>query len=483
MGQIISTLAVGVAVYTWYNRPPINRRIENHPPENNSEVVVNPDVAILQNQNIFTGSIEIRPENWAWIRIREHIPNLFANELNKLKILILSNLINIKDLPHGASKAISSVNLFKPQDSSFPVPMYAFPNIPIWYGPYDTVQKYITSQHNPGQPGVSFDTFLVYPFNKNKNFYLVRFTNEYNNLNIDLIRQMYHCLELLWVDKKFIKGSNDGKGINFTTFDGKSYEILINDLRLMYGYYNLKRFSVYREDRFIITEFMKLIEMMNFTNLEIDGHIAGYYYNDGYFHPEFTILGTLQHEVLRKPKIASSSLSKNGTIVWSLNGGGVNLDPTSNLLQIEPELDNKQQLLEMEQPLQIKSILTKEISSTKLPFPGISNSDEFIKIIQDFFNYQYEVELFDISNLELTNIRTKQLELKQKALLLITDKNFYKFTDHFLYLYTIISPVKNIYLMEYIGGKVKSKRNKGKTKRKAGKKNKRTKTNKNKYNL
>ena len=74
--------------------------------------------------------------------------------------------------------------------------------------------------------------------------------------------------------------------------------------------------------------------------------------------------------------------------------------------------------------------------------------------MQEFFNYQYQCELFDIPEFELSNIRIKQLELKQKALLLITDKNVYKFADNFLDCYTI-SPIKNV---GGLGIKSKSKR-------------------------
>jgi hypothetical protein len=156
-----------------------------------------------------------------------------------------------------------------------------------------------------------------------------------------------------------------------------------------------------------------------------------------------------------------------------MSGGGVNLGQTSNLLQIEPNLGDKQKLV---QPLQIEPTLTSEIPSTDLSFPGITNSDEFIKIIQDFFNYQYEVLLFDMSDLKLSNIRVKQLELTQKALILITDKKLYNFTKNFLYLYTV-SPVEKISPVENIGGKRKSKRRKSKRKR-----NKRKNKNKSKKN-
>jgi hypothetical protein len=140
------------------------------------------------------------------------------------------------------------------------------------------------------------------------------------------------------------------------------------------------------------------------------------------------------------------------------------------LLEIEPNLSDKQKLLEIEQPLQIES-------STDLSFPGITNSDEFIKIIQEFFNYLYEVLLFDISDLKLNNIRVKQLELTEKALLLITNKKLYNFTKNFLYLYTIspVSPVEKISPVENIGGKRKSKRRKSKRRK--------SKRRKSKYNL
>jgi hypothetical protein len=233
---------------------------------------------------------------------------------------------------------------------------------------------------------------------------------------------------------------------------------------------------------------MKLIEMMNFTPQEIDGPIAGYYFNNNVFSTEFTILGILQKDVFRKPFMASVKRNSDGWLMWEIKGGGVNLAQTSNLLQIEPNIDDKQKLLEMDQPLQIESnlddkqkllemdqplqiepISLSKITLTDFPFQGITNNDEFIKIIQDFFNYQYAVILFDISDLKLTNIRDKQLELTQKALRLITDKNLYNFTEKFLYLYTV-SPV------EKIGGKSKRKSRRRKSKRKSRR-------NKNKYNL
>lgn len=470
MGQIISTVAVGVvgtvAGYAIYRRPLRERqRIHNELPENNG--------------------VPIKDPNWVLKQIRGDKTGVFKIELDKLKVLILRNLISTKDVPHGASKAINSNYLDAP-NTSFPVPKSRFPNDPIWYGPYDTVQRYIESQRNPGQEGISFDTFLFYPFNKTINCYLVRFTDISNKLNIDLIRQMYHCLELFWTDQGLIDNRTDGLGIDFITFDGERYKMSIRDLRSMYGYYNSRRVSYYRQDRFIITEFMKLIEMMNYTPSEIDGPIAGYYLDDHIFHPEFTILGRLQRDMLKKPLISISTLAKNGTRIWSLklNGGGVNLEQPSNLLQIEPNLSNKQKLLEMEQPLQIKPTLTSQVTSSDLPFPGITNSDEFIKIIHDFFNYQYEVVLFDISDLKLSNIRNNQLELNQKALLLITDKNLYHFAEKFLYLYTI-SPVENISSVKNIGGKrnkykrTKCRRSKGKNKRNKSK----NKRNKSKYNL
>jgi hypothetical protein len=175
--------------------------------------------------------------------------------------------------------------------------------------------------------------------------------------------------------------------------------------------------------------------------------------------------------VLKKPYIATIvGQTPDGQFLWEMmSGGRVQLAQTSNLLQIEPNLSDKQKLLEIEQPLQIES-------STDLSFPGITNSDEFIKIIQEFFNYLYEVLLFDMSDLKLNNIRLKQLELTEKALLLITNKKLYNFTKNYLYLYTI-SPVEKISTVENIGGK----RNKYKSKSKR-KRNKRKNKNKSKKN-
>lgn len=434
-------------------------------------------------------SVPIKDTDWAFKGIRDNRTGLFRIELAELKNLVLANLISSKDMPYGASKAIKKEN-FDTSVANFPVPLYPFPGDPIWYGPYGTVDQYIARQHNPGQAGLGFDTYVHYPFKKTVECYFVRFTNDLRELNIDLIRRMYHCLELLWSMQGLINGEGNGHIIRFTAFDGQPIGMKIEGLRRMYGYYDSSRVSYYKQDRFIITEFMKLIAMMD---LPPEEPIVGYFLNYSLFHPEFTILGGMQRTVLKKPHIATIVGQENGHFMWKMiSGGGVQ---TSNLLQIEPNLGDKQKLLEMGQPLQIEPnlgdkqklleiepTLTSEIiPSTDLSFPGITNSDEFIKIIQEFFNYQYEVLLFDMSDLKLSNIRVKQLELTEKALLLITDKKLYNFTKNFLYLYTV-SPVEKISPVENIGGKrkskrSKSKRNKGKSKRRKSKRNK------NKYNL
>jgi hypothetical protein len=449
----------------------------------NVEVPVTITVPVPENT-----SVQPLMQNWAFARIRDGQTGLYRIELDKLAKLVSTNLIRTKDLGHHACKAILRINL-DTTVPNFPIPGSMFPVDPIWYGPYDTVNKYIGNPTlTPGQIGLENDTFLDYPFNKSEtvHYYFVRFTNEANVLNIDLIRQMYHCLELKWAIEGLItdEPQYQGKLIRFRSFDGKQINLPIGSLREAFGYYNLMRKSYYELDRFIITQFMELIGLMGFPPQEV---IVGYYFNNDIFHEEFTISAGLQRSVLKKPKISIAKRTAKG-LLWEMVAGGVNLAQTSNLLQIEPNLSDKQKLLEIEQPLQIEANLSDkqkllEIeqplqieSSTDLSFSGITNSDEFIKIIQEFFNYLYEVLLFDMSDLKLNNIRLKQLELTEKALLLITNKKLYNFTKNYLYLYTI-SPVEKISTVENIGGK----RNKYKSKSKR-KRNKRKNKNKSKKN-
>ena len=339
-----------------------------------NEVTENASVSLPEND-----PTPITHDTWAFRKIKGRESGIFRDELAKLKKLVLTNLIRTTELPYAASKAIKKENL----DTSvpkFPVASSPFPGDPIWYGPYETVDEYIKRQHNPGQRGLGFDTFIRYPFNKSVYCFLIRFTNDLKKLNIDLIRQMYHCLELKWASEGLINGENNGQIISFIAFDGEEIRMSIRGLREMYGYYNLKRLSYYKQDRFIITQFMELIGIMNLPSQEI---IAGYFLdNDNGFHPEFTISSGLQRAVLKKPYIATIvGQTPDGQFLWEMmSGGRVQLAQTSNLLQIEPNLSDKQKLLEIEQPLQIES-------STDLSFPGITNSDEFIKIIQEFFNY------------------------------------------------------------------------------------------------
>ena len=442
-------------------------------------VPINVPVPVPENRRV-----EPLIQNWAFTKIiLERRGDLYEKELQKLARLVSTNLIRTTDLRHHACKAILGTNLDKTVPS-FPIPGSMFPGDPIWYGPYDTVNTYMgRSSINPGQPGTDLDTFLNYPFNKSEDvhYYLVRFTNEANVLNIDLIRQMYHCLELKWAIEGLITGESHGKLIRFRSSDGQPFALEIGTLREAFGYYDLMRKSYYSQDRFIITQFMELIGLMKFPSQEV---IAGYFFYNEIFHAEFTISAGLQRSVLKKPKISIVVGKKGNDTQWKLIGGGVqtsnllqiepNLGDKQKLLEIEPNLSDKQKLLEIEQPLQIES-------STDLSFPGITNSDEFIKIIQEFFNYLYEVLLFDISDLKLNNIRVKQLELTEKALLLITNKKLYNFTKNFLYLYTIspVSPVEKISPVENIGGKRKSKSKRRKSKRRKSKSKRR----KSKYNL
>ena len=390
MGQIISIVVS--SAYEIYNRRRRPLEIENEP---------------IQDINIL-------PENWAWNQ--RYNDDAFKNELNKLKRLISANLVKTTNLNRPlAIKGIKNENL----ENNYA--KYLCPSDPIWYGPYETVELYIERQT------ISFDTLMSYSFNKTNDFYLVRFTDGSNKLNINLIRQMYHCLELFWVQiGNHIDNLSQGNGICFANpFDQSRIKMSIRSLRSMYGYYNSKRNSRYIQDRFIIADFMKLIKLMNF-----DKDIVGYYYNDNVFHTEFTILGDKQRDVLIKPKQINSSISKNGVRVWAL-GGGV------KLYDLEPTLHTLQQDHTLQQEP------TKYSLQKHTLIPAIENNDEFIQIMQEFFNYQYQCELFDIPEFELSNIRIKQLELKQKALLLITDKNVYKFADNFLDCYTI-SPIKNV---------------------------------------
>jgi hypothetical protein len=423
MGQIISIVVS--SAYEIYNRRRRPLEIENEPMQD----------------------INILPEDWAWNQ--RYNDDAFNNELNKLKRLISANLVKTTNLNRPlAIKGIKNENL----ENNYA--KYLCPSEPIWYGPYKTVELYIERQT------ISFDTLMSYSFNKTNDFYLVRFTDGSNKLNLNLIRQMYHCLELFWVQiGNHIDNRSQGNGIIFYNPFGRSQiEMSIRSLRSMYGYYNSKRNSRYIQDRFIIADFMKLIPMM----FGKDNNIVGYYYNDNVFHTEFTILGDKQRDVLIKPKQINSSISKNGTRVWAL-GGGVklyDLEPTLYTLQQEPTKHTLQQeptkhTLQQEPT---KHTLQQEPTKYSLQkhtlIPAIENNDEFIQIMQEFFNYQYQCELFDIPEFELSNIRIKQLELKQKALLLITDKNVYKFADNFLDCYTI-SPIKNV---SGLGIKSKSKR-------------------------
>ncbi len=425
MGQIIS-IAVSSA-YEIYNSRRRPLEIENEPMED----------------------VNVQAEDWAWKQ--KYDDNALKNELNKLKRLISNNLVKTKDLNYArAIKGIKNENLNENNYAS-----YLFPSVPIWYGPYETVELYIERQKKT----FDFDTLMSYSFNKTNDFYLVRFTDDSNKLNINLIRQMYHCIELALVEKggHIDLEADNGREIKFFhPFNQNQIKIKISTLRSMYGYYNSKRNSFYIQDRLIIGELMQLIKLMNF-----DKDIVGYYYNDNVFHTEFTILAGKQHEVLLKPKIINSAISKNGTRLWSL-GGGVKL---YNLLQ-EPRLHT------FTKP----STFTKHTKSrlhTKHTFtlqeptkPEIANNDEFIQIMQEFFNYQYQCELFDIPDSELSNIRIKQLELKQKALLLIEDKKVYNFADNFLDCYTI-SPISGLDINGGLG--IKSKKRRIKVKRRKNK--------------
>lgn len=397
MGQIIS-----VAVSSAYE---IYRRTRPRP------------LAQIEDINVIK-----QPEDWAWNQ--RNNDDALQNELNKLKRLISNNLVKTKDLNYArAIKGIKNENL----DDTYA--KYLFPSDPIWYGPYKTVETYIESQKT------SFDTLISYSFNKTKDFYLVRFTDDSNNLNINLIRQMYHCLELFWVKQgNHIDNRSEGKEIYFNhPFNQSQIQMKISTLRSMYGYYNSTRNSFYIQDRFIIADFMKLITIMFGEN-----NIVGYYYDDTVFHPEFTILGSKQHEVLPKAQKMNSSISKNGTRLWSL-GGGVKL-------------------------LQEPQTLHNHIFHTKDTLIEIEKNDELIPTMQEFFNYQYQCILFDIQDFELQNIRSIQVELKQKALLLIADDNVKKIATFLLDGYTIMPPNKRL-----SGGVIKHKSKKRRSKRRNNK--------------
>ena len=383
------------------------------------------------------------------------VTDTFNTELQKLKILIENNLISSKDIG-GACKAINENNLRKRTLlCRVPIPNYTYPNDPVWFGPIASVDLYFKHYYHDKSGLRDLNTYVCYKLNKNYNF--IRFTNKQNQINQTLIRQMYTCLELFWENSAML--SSDKRNVIVKTHSGY-YTYNINVLRETFGYSSNRRNSRYWNDKLIITDLIKLVELMNFQNID---PILGYYWDDKEFTEEFTIVGKSLCDILKLPIIAK----KTSEETWEQVGSGINLTPTNELLQIEPTINNKANAF-------INNTLINKEVSNKLNIPGIINSNEFIELIKKFFYYQYD-NAFS-KNPNINNNRIKQIEIKQKAIGLITDKNFSYYINNFLDCY-IPSSVKNK------GGGKKSKRSKRVKRTKKIKKTKRGKTKRGKITI